>query len=182
MADVTKNMRPAILLFLLSKTPCKDESKLGNTRLQKLIFLVQKESPKPIENGFSFAPYKYGPYSDELVDILLSLSDRKMVDLKLDENENIVSCKITDTGVETVKKLKDKYPDLDATVSKIVSDYGVLNLDLLLLYVYTKYPDFTKRSEIKKEIIAIAERNFSILQKKAKEFGFKEEELTVVGI
>src|SRR5258706_9725882 len=57
------------LLLLLVGT---DPSGIGGTtRLQKLLFLLEREEGlTPSENGFEFEPYKAGPYSPRLYDDL----------------------------------------------------------------------------------------------------------------
>lgn len=44
---------------------------VGNTRLQKLLFLIEKEAVvRPDQDDFSFVPYKFGPASKAIYDDL----------------------------------------------------------------------------------------------------------------
>mgnify|MGYP001575260540 FL=1 len=177
-----KNIQPVIFLLLLSRL-VKVSSWIGNIRIQKLLFLVQEESPKLIENGFKFTPYKYGPYSDEVCDIALSLADRGLVELEQDGQQGFIkSYGVTSAGMEKATQLKSTYSEIENAVEIIADKYAKLNDELLLLYVYTKYPEFTFKSEIKIEVLEIAKKNFAVLQKKAIEIGFKESELDLVGV
>jgi len=177
----TKNLQTVLLLFLLLELRSISENKTGNTRIQKLLFLIQKEGKYPIENGFNFKPYKYGPYTDEFFDVIYSLSQREYLSLKQNEFGDITECKLTLKGQSKAVELSEKYKEVKEDVSGVVSEYGGLNVDLLLLYVYVKYPDFTIRSEIKGEVLQNAKKYFSVLQSKAREFKFSEEELQAIG-
>ncbi len=162
------NLRPILLLLLLYEA--KDRLITGKTRLQKLLFLLQEEQVKlPV---FTFKAYKYGPYSEEVDDTVESLSFRDFIEV------NNTNFSLSDKGNSVIeKKLKSKYSNLADQARKIISSFGSLNDELLLLYVYTKYPQYTIKSEIKEEMQQIAKKYFRVLQKKADEFGFKEEDL-----
>jgi len=66
--------RRDLVLFLIGLCPGTDrtDSELGGmTRLQKYLFLLEKEANlKPSGDGFGFEPYKAGPYSAKLYDDL----------------------------------------------------------------------------------------------------------------
>ncbi|MFH0860077.1 MAG: hypothetical protein V1921_02655 [Candidatus Altiarchaeota archaeon] len=179
---VQKNLKPILLLFLLSKLSEKGERKVDNLRSMKLLFLIQKEGEKQVEKGFNFVPYKYGPYSEDYFDTSIYLSEKGLIDVETDVSGDIKAVKIKPEGSEKVATLQTAYSDIASSVSKIVSEYANLSTDLLLLYIYSKYADFTIRSEIKDKILSIAKANFSILQSKAKQFNFSEGELNLVGI
>ena len=162
------NLRPILLLLLLYEA--KSKLITGKTRLQKLLFLLQEEQIKlPV---FTFKAYKYGPYSEEVDDTVESLSFKDFIEV---DKANFLLSGKGSTIIE--KKLKSKYSDLVEKARRIISSFGSLNDELLLLYVYTKYPQYTIKSEIKGEMQQIAKKYFRVLQKKADEFGFKEEEL-----
>jgi len=176
----SKNLQPVILLLLIEKLGSISENKSGNTKLQKLLFLIQKESKYKIENGFTFTPYKFGPYSDEFFDVLGALNQKGLIMLEQDSFGNVLSGALTKEGKEKLNSIRSIYSELDTSISKIISEYGKLTCDLLLLYVYTRYPDFTIKSEIKDYVRIIARDYFKKLQKKAKEIGFSEAELALV--
>lgn len=67
------NRKDLILLLLgISVKPDLGEGINGITRLQKFIYLLEREENlKPnVEDGFDFIPYKAGPYSAKLYDDL----------------------------------------------------------------------------------------------------------------
>src|SRR3989454_8748721 len=69
------------LLYAPGKTEKTGEEIRGITRLEKLIFLLLKESGFESQTGgeFSYEAYDYGPYSGELVDILDALKGEGLV-------------------------------------------------------------------------------------------------------
>jgi uncharacterized protein YwgA len=162
------NIRPILLLSLLYEA--KNKLITGKTRLQKLLFLLQEEQIK--SQVFTFKAYKYGPYSEEVDNTIESLSFKDFI--KVDNS----AVSLSNRGKELIEtKLESKYSTIIEKAKAITSNFGSLNDELLLLYVYTKYPQYTIKLEIKDEMQQVAEKYFKILQRKAKEFGFKEEDL-----
>lgn len=90
-----------IILMLLAS---KNEPVIGTTRLQKLLFLSEKERKlKPGKQDFEFIPYKFGPVSKSLyndIDFLVNLGLIEKSDergsLQSMELENIESFSASD--------------------------------------------------------------------------------------
>ncbi len=90
--------RPDVLLSLLSD---KDKPIIGTTRIQKLVFLVEKETNVKIEDDFEFKSYLFGPASNKVYDDLNFLENLGYIEksgnstsvqnLKIDEIENYSS-------------------------------------------------------------------------------------------
>jgi len=90
--------RPDILLSLLSD---KDKPIIGTTRIQKLVFLVEKETNVKIEDDFEFKSYLFGPASNKVYDDLNFLENLGYIEkpgnstsvqnLQIDEIENYSS-------------------------------------------------------------------------------------------
>jgi uncharacterized protein YwgA len=80
-----------LLLLLVGGVGTKESAGLGGiTRLQKLLFLLEKEEGlKPAGNGFRFEPYKAGPYSSKLYD-----------DLEFLENLGLLESEVTAEATE----------------------------------------------------------------------------------
>lgn len=65
------NMGLKEIVLLLVGLDASAEGIGGITRLQKLLFLLAKEGKvKKVDDGFEFTPYKAGPYSSKLYDLL----------------------------------------------------------------------------------------------------------------
>lgn len=155
----------------------------GRTRLQKLVYLAQLEGVLNCEEGmgFSFVPYKYGPFSKDLalaVDFLISkgficeqLSDSETPiedeDCAVDQeyllpndiedtscSYNEPSFQLSEKGINLAQTL---YADLDnpekERLSELRTRFGRLSLRQLLKYVYTHYPEGAERSEIRHLIL-----------------------------
>ncbi len=155
-----------LLLYLNNK-----ESIIGHTKLQKMVFLFEKEIYKKygfdklIQNLFNFEAYYYGPYSKRLAKDLDFLNNYGFIEiqnynidsateyLENDEKEkNYYEYSITATGEKYVEeqvleKKIDKFQieALESLKKGVVS----MNIDDLLSYVYRNYPDMTKNSLIR---------------------------------
>lgn len=135
--------------------------KVGNpisyTKLQKLAFLVEKESD--ITVNLNFVPYKYGPFSREVNEIIDKLqSDDKVIVAKTtvlaDQNVGAKLVIISEMGKKIGEKVyesmeKEKRESLD----DIVKRWGHEPLSSLLVYTYLTYPETTKNSLIKDEVL-----------------------------
>jgi uncharacterized protein YwgA len=79
-----------LLLLLLGLDDPEREGLGGITRLQKYVFLLEKEAHvKPTRGGFEFTPYKAGPYSSRLYD-----------DLEFLENLGFIESEVTAESTE----------------------------------------------------------------------------------
>jgi len=145
--------RKEIILLLMSGSP---NSIVGTTRLQKLLFLTEKElGIEPENNGFNFEPYKYGPASKELYNDLEFLSSIGYIqrsndkytlnDLDINNLENYsADLFLSDFSLKSdptsmgVEDSEDAIPDdeNDAVVYRIteagikyLSDNGILDIE-----------------------------------------------------
>jgi hypothetical protein len=72
--------RRDIILLLLKSSAGNEGGITGTTRLQKSLFLVEKEGlVKPTDEQFDFIPYKYGPASKRLYDDLEFLTNLELI-------------------------------------------------------------------------------------------------------
>ena len=129
----------------------------GRTRLQKMVFLLQKELEHReqfvgIVPTYEFIPYDYGPFSRDLYDDLDAMIDQQFVD---DAEESLQSGKvkyiyeIEDNGQELVeseaKSLEDVHEVLNVA-HEIKREYNDMLLSDLIEFVYSEYPDYAERS------------------------------------
>ena len=139
-----------ILLLLKSKNKIPIE---GITRFEKLIFLAQKEIFEKwdkFKSDFNFEADRFGPLSTEIYDELDFLKSVGMVDEGPGK-----SYKITEKGVRfTEAKVKDRVPEkIQKALESLKEEHGTENLNYLLKYVYTKFPEYTVKSEIRDKIL-----------------------------
>jgi uncharacterized protein YwgA len=122
------------------------------TKLQKLVFLIEKELNFNL--GYEFIPYYFGPFSKELQDDVYRLKNLGYVEVKEEAVEDFVSGAII--GFKKVYKISDKvtfdFSSLDKNFVEFVVTHLKIPLDDLLKYVYVKYPEYTVNSVIKDRI------------------------------
>ena len=134
----------------------------GVTKVQKLLFLIEKETEFFDEYkesiAFNFAPYKMGPFSEhvyEELEFLLGLDAieatsldepvRAHTDQDLGQKEFTITPKGEKIASQLSSQLESKYDD---EIADIVQSYNNKPLKDLLKYVYQEYPDYAANSEI----------------------------------
>jgi len=126
----------------------------GITRLQKVLFLLQEEADLC---KFNFIPYRFGPYSYEVTNLVNSLLSRNILKKKyvtvfdfLQENPMEIIY-LTNKGHAEVKKIIEKVDNITLLKMRfLVRKFSSIPLTYLIAYVYAKYPEYTTLSEIKK--------------------------------
>ena len=121
---------------------------VGITRFEKLVFLTQKQvldKSNIATVKFDFGPGRFGPLSMEIYDELDFLKSVGMIGEGIKKKYEI-----TDKGIRFLEKktFERVSEDMRKRISDIKETYGKGDLNDLLKYVYTTYPDFTVRSEI----------------------------------
>lgn len=167
-SEIFLEIDDAIILLLgtnIKGLPWNPEIK-GITRLEKLMFLIDKETEAInwLKDDFEFEAAPFGPFSSKLyqtVDMLLSaelIKERRTISVNnLDswEEENLIgiennSCTmrnfiLTQRGEEYYNSLVN---DMDKnTLEKISSfknTFAFLPIRLLVRYIYSTYPEYTK--------------------------------------
>lgn len=163
-----------LLLVAPSRWPKAKNRINGITRLEKLLFLIDKECKHKsvIAEAFEFVPYHYGPYSREVyeaVELLeeadLLAEDRKLTESTLDCAEELLYADVstelsherqfllTENGRHVAEFIAKNYPKLYKQIRQIKDRYAGLELRDLIYYVYTTYPDYTEQSVIRDEVI-----------------------------
>lgn len=128
----------------------------GRTRLQKLVFLMQKRLEEGGEDPFQsddyeFIPYDYGPFSKELYDDLDQTIARDMVDGREEEigdDKVKYDYEIQDSGEQWVENQlsKDDAQRILALAEEIKDKYGDVYLSDLIDDVYSRYPEYAENS------------------------------------
>ena len=128
----------------------------GRTRLQKLVFLMQKQLEEadedPLESGdYEFVAYDYGPFSKELYDDLDESMERDMVDSEtepVDEDKDKYVYEIRDNGEQWVETQlsKEEAQRILELAEDIKEEYGDIYLSELIDEVYSRYPEYAQNS------------------------------------
>ena len=125
----------------------------GITRFEKLVFLTQKEildKWDDVKVKFNFEPDRFGPLATEIYDEIDFLKSVGMI-----KEEDGKKYEITDKGKRflEMKTYQRIHEDVRKRISDIKEKHGREKLDDLLRYVYSNYPDFTVKSEIREKVL-----------------------------
>ncbi len=165
-----------ILILLAAATGTKSvRGRLdGITRLEKLLFLADKETsiPSDVAEPFVFQPYDFGPYSKavyEAVELLeqagLVREDRAYQGQALDSAEEAEALSpeeregverrfwLTEDGSAVAAFLSQQHPKVASQLGEIKAQYGDMPLRRLIRYVYTKYPKYAEASKIREDVL-----------------------------
>jgi uncharacterized protein YwgA len=124
----------------------------GKTRLQKIIFLLQQELGITI---FEFKPYRFGPFSSQLNEIIDSLLNQGLLQMQKSkfsslEEKSIEIVSLTNEGIAKAEQVIESLDNVTRITARILAKhYAMVPLTYLIAYIYAKYPDFTTLSEIK---------------------------------
>lgn len=163
-----------VLLLLGAPTRVADADKQirGITRLEKLLFLADKEGrvQDNIMDRLEFVPYHYGPYAREVykaVELLEeanllrevrnldpdTVDDMEEVFTDATDEEAVERCfTLTEDGVAVADHLGSKYPVVWQALSTIKDAYAGMPLRQLIRYVYRRYPEYAEKSRIRNEV------------------------------
>jgi uncharacterized protein YwgA len=167
-----------ILLFAGGGKQAKNEKIVGNTRLDKLMFLLEKETnlKKYIERSISFDAYNFGPYSSELFDSVQALVNAGLIKTEKAESEDYLSevdryhleqqlediaesskstviYSLTADGEIVASALFQSLSESEQNeVISIKKSFNSTNLRSLLQYIYRKYPESAVNSLIKDKV------------------------------
>lgn len=141
---------PLVLLYSMHNGEIK-----GRTRLEKLIFAIQKRLIEDMKwgitaNNYDFRPFNFGPFTEEVFDDVESLKLLSLVNIEEEGDEQIYS--LTSKGTVVVENLiaqKRLTPEFLSEIRKIAKNLGELTLEKLVEKVYKEYPEYASNSLIK---------------------------------
>lgn len=144
------------LLPLALMYACDGEPIEGRTRLQKLVFLMQKRLEEAGEDplqtdDYEFIPYDYGPFSKELYDDIDKTMARGMVEGReedLGEDKVKYDYEIQEDGEQWVRDqlAKEEAQRVLRLAEEIKDEYGDVYLSDLIDEVYSRYPKYAENS------------------------------------
>lgn len=117
----------------------------GPTRLQKGIFIALKEKlvDEVLFSKCHFVPYRYGPYSFFIKEILGDLISSGCVGYNGKKNTNSQKFFLTNKGLSIFNKLSQRAPELIDTMNEVRRETDEMTIAGLLRYVYNK-PEYKK--------------------------------------
>ncbi len=118
---------------------------LSTTHLFKLVFLLAEETSLGRDQAFyEFLPHKFGPYSFALNRELEALVSQGYIEER--HSSSTIAFMITPLGTREQRFVES---DTTTAVRFIYQKYGKLGIQPLLRDVYTRYPWYSTRSELK---------------------------------
>lgn len=176
--QVTFEVDDAIVLLLGAPSKFQNlEGRLeGITRLEKLIFLMEKETPlgEKLTEEPEFEPYNFGPFSKRVYQAVEVLSAAGLVtdsgDLSSSEEDSWESDSIIGEQPDSTYRTRDitltkrgrayyeviaaeLSPDSIIEASNLKDKFGNIPLRQLIRYVYTQYPSYTSKSIIRDQVL-----------------------------
>ena len=156
--------RRKILLALLSMF----DGKLTAKQFQKLLFLFTRQQTT---KSFDFVPYRYGCFSFQANQDMLTLTKYGYCDITETENGRFYELK-KDHGFFEMLNPEDKRYLLE-----IKKQFGSFSQTNLIRYTYQKYPYYATKSTIAKDLLNAQELNEVDKQKRH----FPEKQLFTIG-
>lgn len=135
------------LLILYLYLPSSGDKKIIDPiRIMKGMFLICKEI-KEFGNLYKFEPYLYGPCSFEIYSDLRELIAKGIVQEHTQEIHYWSLYSLTNLGEKNAKEIIQKIPEeYLKKISDIKQTITKLHFMELLRFIYSKYPDYTKKS------------------------------------
>lgn len=168
-------------IVLLLAAPGTDQDRPGYlegvTRLEKLIFLLERETPVGdwLTETPDFQSWRFGPFSAKVYQAADTLATAKLIRDSAssarnseDRWESLVGLmdeddvdpyttrtfELTDRGKRYYGALlRELPPDAERILSEFKRKFANLPLRQLVRYVYERYPQFTDRSEIRDQVL-----------------------------
>jgi hypothetical protein len=165
-----------LLLGAPAKSPSLQDRLPGITRLEKLVFLLERETPlgQRMTETPEFIPHNFGPFSQKVYQAIEMLSSAGLITDSASvaateedswESDEIIGdspdtryttrdFELTDRGRQYYKALLAELPpDTQEIVSEVKNRFGALPLRQLIRYVYTRHPRETERSIIREQVL-----------------------------
>lgn len=149
----------------------------GVTRLEKLIFLLERETPARewMTEKADFRSFRFGPFSSKVYEAADTLAAAKLIRDSANNANNVEdrwesvtalmderdvdpyttrTFELTDRGKSYYQALLSELPpDAEQIMTNFKKKFGQLPLRQLVRYVYERYPQFTDKSEIRDDIL-----------------------------
>jgi hypothetical protein len=135
----------------------------GSMRIHKVVFLIEKILGIEV---FNFEPWKFGPWSRELEELLKSLEEKGLLKIHI-EPPDLASellgeeapVKIYEALAEFIKAGEEAYNKLISVepvkalyLRKITLPALSMPITYLLAYIYSKHPEMIVRSTIRDKV------------------------------
>jgi len=174
-AEVEVDDAVVLLLGAPSDTSATSDRIEGITRLEKLLFLLERETDVSdlLTEDADFRSHNFGPFSAKVyhaVDVLAAaglVTDSAEVGSTTEESweSDVVlgigmdpymtrDISLTDRGRKYYRSLVSELPDsAEEEITELKNRFGSIPLRQLVRYVYKRYPQYTDKSQIRESIL-----------------------------
>ena len=138
-----------ILLYAHPEKPI-----FGRISLMKQVFLLTKEilEGQGVQDA-KYIPHHFGMHSFFVMDEVSNLEFSKYVKRSGKKNSRAEEFIITDKGLQHISKVFDSLPrDIQKKIKEKRQGWDQLGYNGILNLAYTKYPEYTEKSLIKKRV------------------------------
>lgn len=143
-----KPFSPRDLIFIILFA--QDKPIHGRILLMKEMFLLYQRILLDIIDDPKFVPYRFGPYSFHLTELIHNLRNDGFVKIEGKPNSRSESFSLTQKGKTHAQKIFDKIPsDTQETIKEKRKGWDQLGVDGILNYVYTHYKSYKEKSVLK---------------------------------
>ncbi len=128
---------------------------VGKTYIQKGIFLLQEGLKENL--GYEYKIHYYGPYSQEVTDILYDLEDMNYLDIKYDDENECYKIQITEKGINYLNEKREEYEiqkEKINLVKSLIEDASVDEMELISTTLFFSKITKTEASCIEQVMIA----------------------------
>ncbi|MCW6170857.1 MAG: hypothetical protein LVQ96_06765 [Thermoplasmatales archaeon] len=134
-------------IYAWGKSKKNNEPIPSVTHLQKEIFLLYRRIPfADMKDIYHFEPLWYGPFSKELSEDLTYFQSRGTI--------SFGEMKLTSEGFKIAASVWNDLNEFEKRqILDVKATFNYMSLKELLDTVYSRYPKFTKRSALKKEVV-----------------------------
>lgn len=153
-ATISPNPEGWVLAFFYAGNPSNPETIeiKGKLLFIKEFFVFVKEIKQDLDEFFHFIPYRYGPYSFELVSIMDKLINRGLISAITTpvQSGERYDYRLTQQGIEVARGLYNNVDhDTKIRLEKLRADGSKMGYFAVLRYVYSRYPEYTVSSKIR---------------------------------
>jgi uncharacterized protein (DUF488 family) len=125
------------------------EKSISRLHLMKCLFLLKKEEHMDAHGSFyDFLPYQYGPFSFTVYKDLSDLERTGLIELK----DKQVCLGASGNINQKLSK------EVVSSIIRTIEEYGGLSQEVLIEYVYERYPWYASRSKLKPSVLPPVEQ------------------------
>lgn len=140
-----------VLLYLLP-----EHMSAADTKIMKELFLVEREGPRLLSSipRAGFVPHRFGPCSRNVYEAIDNLQKKGEILRAKDSISKSKEITLSEKGMSRATALLRRFEsDKIEALRSYLLKLETLDQRALLRYVYTKYPTYTSKSEIKRKIL-----------------------------